>query len=334
MIALQVVGSPTSQFYFDLSLVYGREVVRPPGFDLLFLTAYPTGEWSLGAYPDAETEKFGLGQLVDRLPDVNLVVPHLFCPRGLTVYRSFFEEILGLPLVGSPGSTLRVAQQKQLTKMVARAAGVRVPKGHLLDLSASDKPAEELSYPLIVKPNASDNSDGLSLIFAQGELFAALEKAKPYGTQILLEEYVPGREIRGALIELDGTLRVLPFIEYGVSAAHPIRLAADKLKTDSGGRVVGQSAKEQVPAHCPADLSGKLSRELGAAMKKTHRALGCRDFSLFDFRVHAATGEAYLLEAGLFWSFGPPSMISGMLAAQGDDLEEITAKIWQAAAGR
>ena len=333
--ALQLVGSPTSQFYFELSLLYARPVICPPGFRLLFLVAYPSGEWSLGETPDAP-ERRSLPEILAALPAVDLVVPHLFCPDGLTAYRSFFERVLGLPLVGSPGAVLEVAQRKQLTRLVAKSAGIRVPKGDLIRTGEDDRArtlARELGYPVIVKPDETDNSDGLSLVRDGADLAGALVRGREFNSEVLIEEYIPGREIRGAVLELDGELTVLPFIEYLVSEEHPIRLAADKLTTAADGTVTGQSNKENVPAVCPADLDDRLTAELGRMMQRMHRLLRCRDYSLYDFRVDERTGIPYLLEAGLFWSFGEISMISSMLRAGGFDLTDVTGRIWRSATG-
>ncbi|MEM7183417.1 MAG: hypothetical protein AAF518_21075 [Spirochaetota bacterium] len=66
----------------------------------------------------------------------------------------------------------------------------------------------------------------------------------------------------------------------------------------------------------------------------TNFALGCRDYSLFDFRIHEKTEEPYMLEAELFWSFGKISMISRMLHANKQDLQEVTLELWHTAAKR
>lgn len=329
---LHVVGSPTSRFWFDLSLLYAAPVVRPAGFRALFAVAYPSGEWALGARLDAPGERLSLAEFLTRLPRVDLVVPHLFCPAGLAAVRDLFEVVLGLPLVGSPAAVLRVAQDKHLTRLVAAAAGVRVPAGVVLE--PGDGVEVGLGFPVIVKPATADNSDGLALVQTPAELPAALAAAFAFGRRALVEAFVPGREIRGAVVERNGRLETLAYIEYGVSAAHPVRFAANKLRVDDGGALVGQERESAIAAVCPAVLAPALRDELGAMMTAMHRALGCRDFSLYDFRVHAGTGMPVLLEAGLFWSFGPLSMVSQMLAASGLDLDAVAVEVWQAAAGR
>ena len=85
---------------------------------------------------------------------------------------------------------------------------------------------------------------------------------------------------------------------------------------------------------CPANVTPELFDKLANAAKSAHIALGCRDYSLYDFRVHTNTNEPYFLEAGLFWTFGEIAMISRMLQADGESLEDVALELWSAAAGR
>ncbi len=85
---------------------------------------------------------------------------------------------------------------------------------------------------------------------------------------------------------------------------------------------------------CPANVAPELFEKLANAARAAHIALGCRDYSLYDFRVHKETNEPYLLEAGLFWGFGEISMISRMLKADGHNLENVVLELWQTAAKR
>merc|ERR1712031_8417 len=62
---------------------------------------------------------------------------------------------------------------------------------------------------------------------------------------------------------------------------------------------------------------------------QAHRALQCRAYSLFDFRVHAETQQPYIIECCAFWSFSPISAISLMLQASNLNFEKVIANIWR-----
>ena len=329
MIALQLVGSPTSNFFFNLSLLYAKDVIRPKEFDLLFAIAYPDGQWSVSKSIDERSEKITFTEMIKLVKKSDICVPHMFCDKGLTSLRIFFEKILEIPLVGSSGHTMKIAQDKYLTKLICADAGVPVPHGIKMTSSDMDRfSGQSIKYPLIIKPNCADNSDGISLIKTQNELEKGLEKAFTFDKEILMETYIPGREIRGAVIKKNGSFDILPFIEYGVNEDNPIRNPEDKLKFDKDGRIIGQSEKLKVPAQCPAKLEANLKTDLSRHMIACHKALNCRDFSMYDFRIHEASGKPYVLEAGLFWSFSPKSMISSMLSADGTRLQDITHALW------
>jgi len=331
MIALQLVGSPTSDFFYNLSLLYAKEVVQPYGFDLKFVTAYPDGSWSVSSKLEDKTQKFSIEQMIAEVRSADLVVPHMFCQKGLTSIRILFEDILNIPLVGSSGHTVGITQNKFLTKTICEKAGIKVPDGHLIKISEEYTETKNFKFPVIVKPNNADNSDGLALVKHPNELKKALKKSFEFDDEVLVEDYIPGREIRGAIIEIDGAFKTLPFIEYKVHSKRPIRYAEDKLKFDERGNLISQSDKNQIPAECPANLSSDLESQLSEMMINGHKALKCRDFSMFDFRIHENTNQPYLLEAGLFWSFSNTSMISAMISADNQNLVEVTDRIWNQA---
>ncbi len=334
-VALHLVGSPTSEFFFDLSLLYAKNVVQPEGFTHLFAIAYPNGYWSVTAVLDTKARQLTLSEMTAKIGHADVVIPHLFCEKGLTSVRAFFEDLLNIPLVGSPGHVLGLSQHKYRTKLIAKDAGINVPDGAIVSSSDLAHAAlNKLTYPLIVKPNNTDNSEGLSLVNDRKQLIQATKKALAFGNEVLIETYIAGRELRGAVLELNGSFTVLPFIEYYVSEEHPIRNPEDKLQFGQDNKLIAQSDKLKIPATCPAKLDHNLTDELSESMIRLHRSLNCRDFSMYDFRVDRQSGKPYLLETGLFWSFSEASMISGMLKAADMNLAEITRTIWQQAIRR
>ena len=330
--ALQLVGSPTSGFFYDLSVLYAKEVIQPEGFKLLFVTAYPDGSWSVSESLTDQMDRISFEEMVGSVGDADLAVCHMFCNKGMISIRILFEDVLNIPIVGSSGHCLGLAQDKFLTKCIVEEAGVTVPSGKRFNYTTTDVNKLEIeNFPVIVKPNSSDNSDGLSLVSAKYEMRAAWDKAGAFDESILVETYIPGREIRGALIKRADEFVVLPFIEYQVHQDNPIRMPEDKLEFNEASELIGQSKKENAPAICPAELDDSLKEELILAMKRAHLALGCRDYSMFDFRIHSETHRPYLLETGLFWSFSEKSMISVMLREADISLKEMTHSLWMQA---
>lgn len=331
---LHLAGSPESQFYHDLSLLYAGEVVKPDGFESSFAVIGPDLLWRMGEDPECLTQPLPIEEVLPAMRQANLIVNHLFCPTGVTSYRSLFEEILKKPVVGSDALVQGTAMDKSLTKARLAAAGLPVVPGEVVLRGEQPDPTGR-KYPLIVKPATTDNSVGLSLVESADDFAGAIQQGWVHDSTLLIEDFIPGREIRTCAIEQDdGSLYVPAMMEYLVSEDEPIRKMEDKLDLDPAtGLPTDQSSRGTIPAQCPADLDETLREQLADLTRRSHRALGCRDFSLFDFRVHEDTGEAFVLEAGLFWAFGEISMISRMVVADGRDLREEVAPVWRRVAG-
>ena len=327
---LHLAGSRVSDFYYNLSLIYAKEVVQPVGVSSYYAVVHPDGFWQLGSSLESLSEKISLQEMIANLPQMDVVVPHMFCFPGMTSFRALFEDILGLPVVGSPSHCTALATNKAQTKSVVAQEGVRVAKAQVI------RPGEAVTMkpPFIVKANSEDNSLGMSLVWHEDEIATALQVGFEHDETLLVEDYIPGREFRVGVVERDGKLLVLPAIEYLVSEEHPIRTVYDKYDLKADGTPSQQPEKPAVKPMCPAMVSPELFEKLATAAKRAHIALGCRDYSLYDFRVHAETNEPYVLEAGLFWCFGKISMISRMLLADGQNLEDVSLEIWRGAAGR
>jgi len=188
--------------------------------------------------------------------------------------------------------------------------------------------AIDLPAPFVIKAPTEDNSRGVFLHKA-GDSNEALSKslaaAFSMGERVLLEEFIPGREIRVAALEDPGTgdVEIIPaFCEYHLRDKDCIRTIADKLESSNHDEEKEDCASLSSPngtlkqsryasTTCPAkDISPALRQKIGHAVRRSAHALGLRDYSIFDFRVHAETEEPYLIESCTFWSFSPISFLS------------------------
>ncbi|MEM8676616.1 MAG: D-alanine--D-alanine ligase [Cyanobacteria bacterium P01_G01_bin.67] len=323
---LHLVGSAVSDFYYQLSVLYAGEVAQPAGVSSYYAVVSPDGLWQLGSSLDNLSAKISLAAMIEQLPLIEVVVPHMFCFPGMTSYRAFFEDLLGIPVVGNRADATALATNKSHTRNIVAAAGVKVAQAQLLQRGE----ILTMKPPFVVKPNSEDNSVGITLVKTEAEIEPALQAGFKYDEILLIEEYIPGRELRVGVIEENGVLSVLPAIEYLLTEDNPIRTLENKLGTKTDGKLV----RQPVEIDCPAIISPELEQELAQAAKNAHLALGCRDYSLYDFRIHAETKVAYMLESCSFWSFIDASVLSRMLVADGQKLEEVSWKIWSNAAQR
>ncbi len=322
---LHLVGSPTSAFYLDLSLVYARGCIGaladPARYDFVIALVGPDGSWrfpaSLSVGDIAAAEVFGLAGSLSRLASltIDVALPQMFCPDGMTTYRALLE-LLAIPYIGNRPLQMGVTADKAMARAIVAAAGVSVPQAQLL--RRGETPT--LALPVVVKPNASDNSDGITLVTDTAQIGAAITDARQYSDTVLVERYVElGREVRCAMVERDGALILLPLEEYFVDPVHrPVRTRAHKLRTDAANGLA-LAAKAPDESWIVAD-DDPVVAAVGTAALRCHIALGCRHYSLFDFRIDPK-GQPWFLEAGLYCSFSPQSVVATMASASGWPLE-------------
>ncbi|KYH43526.1 hypothetical protein [Branchiibius sp. NY16-3462-2] len=318
---LHLTGSPTDPGLAELSRLYAADCLAatadPQRYEFLIADVRPGGQW---CFPDTLTAAAivaaptmtvseAIAVITDWAPDV--VLPQMFCPQGMTSYRALFE-VLGVPVVGNRADTMALGADKAACRAVAAAEGVAVPDGYLI--RAGGPAFEPAQLPVVVKPVAADNSFGVSLVRTLAEWDVALSAARAEGPDVLVEQFVPlGREVRCAVLERDGELLGLPLEEYAVDPqTAPIRTAADKLRRGTGDQLE-LVAKEKSRAWI-VDPADPLTAPVQEAARAAFRALGCRQYGLFDFRIDPA-GRPWFLEAGLYCSFARQSVVVMMAEA-------------------
>ena len=136
---------------------------------------------------------------------------------------------------------------------------------------------------------------------------------------MLVEAFVPlGREVRCGIVVEGGELRLLPLEEYRLDpVTTPVRTSADKLKRDDD-QSLAFAAKDATRSWIVA-LDDPAVPAVWEAARLCHTALGCTQYSLFDFRIDPQ-GRAWFLEAGLYCSFSLKSVLVAMMAAAGTPL--------------
>ena len=323
---LHLVGSAQNDFYCNLSRLYAQDCLTGIANQSLydFEIAYITPDllWrfppSLSSEDIAITKPMSLFKAIEFLTarNVDLVLPQMFCIPGMTHYRSLLD-LLKIPYIGNTPDIMAITAHKARAKAIVAAAGVKVPRGEIL--RSGDIPT--IKPPAVVKPASSDNSLGVTLVKDATEYETALKTGFEYAKEVIVEEYIElGREVRCGIIVKNGELVGLPLEEYLVTSHKPIRNYADKLQQGDDGNL-HLIAKDNIKAWI-VDTHDPVTQKVQAVAKKCHQALGCRHYSLFDFRIDP-NGEPWFLEAGLYCSFAPKSVISSMSKAAGIPLNEL-----------
>ena len=324
MRVLHLAGSAVSDFHADLSLTYARGCLAATAASHEAHPAYvsPDGRWRFP--PSFSAEAIGAAVAVDpaealahvgRL-GLDAVLPQMFCLPGMTSYRALFD-VLGVRVVGNPAEVMAIGARKAAAKAMVAAAGVDVPAGEVL--GRGQRPT--VAPPAVVKPEDADNSQGVTLVRSVEEFDDALDTAFAHADRVIVEEFVPlGREVRCGILERDGELVGLPLEEYRLSEEHPVRGYADKLapSSDGGLRLVAKNDPDVVMV----EVDDPVTARAWDVARRCHVALGCRDYSLFDLRIDPA-GRPVFLEASLYCSFSPASVLAVMAHAGGIELDDL-----------
>ncbi len=324
---LHLVGSAVDDFHADLSRLYAGACLDAlaGSADYAAQIAYvsPDGSWcfptELSVHAIHEAPTLTLTEAVSQIQAlaVDVMIPQMFCTPGMTTYRALFDD-LGIPYLGNPADVMAVGVDKVWTRSTVAAAGVAVPTAEVL--GPRERPT--LAYPVVVKPVDADNSVAVSLVRDADEYQAAATLALAHSSAVLVERYIElGREVRCGIIVRDSELVCLPLEEYAVHPSRkPIRTRDDKLaRTHSGDLYL--VAKDESKAWI-VDDDDLLTQRVWDAARRCHLALGCRHYSLFDFRIDQR-GRPWFLEAGLYCSYSPGSVIAVMASAIGISVPQL-----------
>lgn len=212
-------------------------------------------------------------------------------------------EVFGIPFVGSGVLASAMAMNKRVSKEVYRSVGLRVPRDMILK---RDEPIslgnikEVLGTPIVIKPVSEGSSIGISIMEKDGDIRAGIEKAFEFDREILLEAYVAGREITGAVLGRSH-LETLPLIEIVPKGAH--RFFDFDAKYTAG----------ETNEICPAPIDPHLKTEVWRIAAMAHRALQCRDWSRTDMIIREE--KVFVLETNTIPGMTETSLVP--LAAKG-----------------
>lgn len=187
-------------------------------------------------------------------------------------------ELAGIPYTGSGVLASALAMNKIFAKNVFAASGLAVAPYRVLTRGEELDPAAlGFGFPLVVKPSQEGSSVGVSIVRAADALPEALATAFAYDAEILVEEFVKGREIQVGILDdrAIGAIEIVPKREfYDFEAKYTAGMA------------------EHI---CPPVLDPGVYRKVLAAGETAHRALGCSGYSRVDFLVTEG-GECFILE--------------------------------------
>ena len=201
-------------------------------------------------------------------------------------------DLFGIRYTGTGYLSSAIAMDKALTKQFFREHGVPTPAGiSLVKGEGSTKLADYgMSLPVVVKPCCGGSSVGVSIVSTEQEYQEALEQAFSYEEELIVEEYVSGREFSVGVV--DG--KAYPVIEIA-----PIEGFYDYTNKYKAGSTVET---------CPAELDGEKTREMQRYAEEGAAALKIETYCRLDFMMNGE-GKIYCLEANTLPGMTPTSLL-------------------------
>lgn len=219
-------------------------------------------------------------------------------------------DLMGVKYTGCGPLSSGMAMDKGITKMVFEAKGIPTPKGMTLEKNDCSSYLSDygMDFPVIVKPCCGGSSVGVCIAHNQQEYKAALMEAFSYENQVVVEQFITGREFSVAVV--DG--KAYPVIEIA-----PLEGFYDYKNKYSAGSCVET---------CPADLSASLTKEMQMYAEKGYEALNLQAYARLDFLMEE-DGSMYCLEANTLPGMTPTSLIPQEASVIGMNYPQLCEKL-------
>ncbi|MEO8721748.1 MAG: D-alanine--D-alanine ligase [Ginsengibacter sp.] len=196
-----------------------------------------------------------------------------------------YFDLLNLPYTSCDCATSALTFNKRYTVAVASFSGIKVAKSVLLFKNSyqnSDELIKNLKFPVFIKPNNGGSSIGMSKVNSASEgLGLAIEKAFKEDRQILVEEFIQGRELTIGVFQSKGKIIALPITE----------VISKKDFFDYEAKYLGAS-EEITPAKIEEDIAQQIKKEA----IKIYQIFNCRGIVRIDFIYNEKEKQPYMLE--------------------------------------
>jgi D-alanine-D-alanine ligase len=222
-----------------------------------------------------------------------------------------YFDMLHLPYTSCDAATSALTFNKRFTVAVAGFAGIKVARSVLFyknDFTSADEVVQSLRFPVFVKPNNGGSSIGMSKVnsFSE-ELGTAIEKAFKEDDQVLVEEFIQGREFTIGVFKTKGKIITLPMTE----------VKAHNSFFDYEAKYLGKSEETT-----PAQVDEAIAEKVRNAARKIYASLNCRGVIRIDFIYNEAAGEPYMLEVNTVPGQSDASIVPQQVRAMGWTLKD------------
>ncbi len=235
-----------------------------------------------------------------------------------------YFDLLHLPYTSCDAAVSALTFNKRFTVAVAAFNGIHVARSVLLVKGRKENPEEaasQLLFPVFVKPNNGGSSIGMSKVNKPSEeLGAAVEKAFREDDQVLVEEFIAGREFTIGVFRAKGEIITLPFTE----------VKSKREFFDFEAKYTAGLNEETTPAQVDESIAVKVR----AAAKKIYQVFNCSGVIRIDFIYNEEKGEPFMLEINTVPGQSAASIVPQQLRAAGWSLMDFYSALIEDALAR
>ncbi|MCK4569018.1 MAG: D-alanine--D-alanine ligase [Bacteroidales bacterium] len=289
-----------------------------------YLIIFRGNEWS---YTSAEGNKY----LVNRddfslfINDEKIIFDAVFIAihgtPGEDGKLQGYLDMLDIPYTACGRTTSAITFNKYYCNRLVRSFGVNVAPSVLFrneKVIDFEEAVKTTGLPCFVKPNSGGSSVGMSKVTDPSELPAAVHKAFGEDQQVLVEGFIPGREITCGVITLEGNVHSLPLTE----------IIPRNDFFDFEAKYADGMAEEVTPA----DIPSKTEQQCRTISEMLYEKLDCRGFVRFDYIFNES--GIYFLEVNTVPGLSPSSIVPRQAAVDGISLKELFSLSLQQALSR
>jgi len=287
-----------------ISLLSAESVTKSLGTKNYNLKNYDLPEDLKLLFEDAQNNK------------IDLAIPIIHGAWGEDGLIPSLLELLKVPYLFSDYLTSALAMDKAKTKKLLATENITMAPGILLNKNDNSKIEEIklLGWPLVVKPNNSGSSVGVSIVTNEEELAEALAKVFVDRDEVLIEKFIKGRELTVVVTDYQGKAEALPVIEIIPKVSTWFDYEA---KYADGG-------SDEV---CPANIASEEAKAIQALAVKTYQVLNCRDLARADFIWDESSKNFIFLEINTVPGLTAASLTPKALATIGLSLGDFFVKL-------
>ena len=223
-----------------------------------------------------------------------------------------YFDMIGLPYTTCDQLTSAITMNKGYTKAIVDdipelhiAKSIQFFENSTANISRIDS---ELTLPLFIKPNNGGSSIGMSKVKTWEELPAALDKAFAEDTQVLVEEFISGREFSIGVFRGKGKITVLPSTE----------IVSSKEFFDFESKYIAGMTEEITPGRMTDEEVARVDR----IATQVYEKLNCKGAVRIDYFLERETGKFYFIEINTVPGQTETSLISQQVKAIGKDVKE------------